>query len=299
MVLATVAVLVLAWTLAGQLSAASASNTFSEEVSKNIDKPLNWIDRATGGQPTLYLGQRLTDYNGLWQMEFWNRSLDHVWSTDGSAPGPGPVVTPDLINARTGEITPVDVKYVVADPGIELIGNIEDEHVHYAGDADQVDPVQDHPAAAVAELDAWRLPRPLGGAGQRLLAVHDAGEQARVRGDQHLAARVGRQRPARQGEDPGRNARAGRRLAAGAGRGHRPLQLHDQPAGATSVPAAHAAAAVPRPRRESARVHSEGPRSTGVRHPELGAQVAYSFSPTETVPPGYRGCAAALRRPGR
>ena len=89
-VLATVAVLVLAWTLAGQLSAASASNTFSEEVSKNIDKPLNWIDRATGGQPTLYLGQRLTDYNGLWQMEFWNRSLDHVWSTDGSAPVPAP-----------------------------------------------------------------------------------------------------------------------------------------------------------------------------------------------------------------
>ena len=88
------------WTLAGQLSAASASNTFSEELTKNIDEPLDWIDRATGGQSTLYLGQRLTDYNGLWQMEFWNRSLDHVWSTDGSAPGPGPVVTPDLIELR-------------------------------------------------------------------------------------------------------------------------------------------------------------------------------------------------------
>ena len=86
--------------IAGQMSAASASNTFSEELSADIDPPFDWIDRATGGAPTLYLGQRLTDFNGIWQMEFWNRSLKHVWSTDGSAPGPGPTLSPDLVNAR-------------------------------------------------------------------------------------------------------------------------------------------------------------------------------------------------------
>ena len=131
-VLALAALLVLTWTFAGQLSAASASNTFSQEVADDIDEPYDWIDRATGGAPALYLGQRLTDFNGIWQMEFWNRSLEHVWSTDGSAPGPGPTLTPDLVNARTGAITPADVEYVVADPGIDLVGRMVERHRHFA-----------------------------------------------------------------------------------------------------------------------------------------------------------------------
>jgi hypothetical protein len=131
-VLALVALLVLTWSLAGQMSAASASNTFSETLADNIDTPYDWIDRETGGAPTLYLGQRLTDFNGLWQMEFWNRSLEHVWSTDGSAPGPGPTLTPDLLNARTGAITSADVEYVVADPGIDLVGEQGQPHGHSA-----------------------------------------------------------------------------------------------------------------------------------------------------------------------
>jgi hypothetical protein len=132
-VLPLAAVLVLVWSLAGQMSAASASNTFSETLADNIEQPYDWIDRETGGAPTLYLGQRLTDFNGLWQMEFWNRSLKHVWSTDGSAPGPGPTLTPDLVNARTGAITPADVEYVVADPGIDLVGEQKGKpHVHLA-----------------------------------------------------------------------------------------------------------------------------------------------------------------------
>jgi hypothetical protein len=32
---------------------------------------------------------------------------------------------------------------------------------------------------------------------------------------------------------------------------------------------------------------------------ELGAQLEYSFSPANTVPPNRRGCAAGLRGPGR
>ena len=115
--LAVAAVVVLGWSLAGQMSAASASNTFSEELSSDIARPFDWVDRTTGGAPTLYLGQRLTDFNGLWQMEFWNRSIKHIWSTDGSAPGPGPTLTPDLVNAQTGAITPppTNVEYVVTD----------------------------------------------------------------------------------------------------------------------------------------------------------------------------------------
>ena len=43
-------------------------------------------------------------------MEFWNRNVRKVWSLDGTAPGPGPVLTPDLI-ATDGRLA--------GDPGYE------------------------------------------------------------------------------------------------------------------------------------------------------------------------------------
>ena len=57
---------------------------------------LNWVDRHVHGQPVTYLGQEIKDPNGLWLTEFWNRSLKHVDSLDGSAPGPGPTYAPNL-----------------------------------------------------------------------------------------------------------------------------------------------------------------------------------------------------------
>ena len=41
-----------------------------------------------------FLGQAIIDPNGLWLTEFWNRSIRHVYSLDGTAPGPGPTVRP-------------------------------------------------------------------------------------------------------------------------------------------------------------------------------------------------------------
>jgi hypothetical protein len=298
--LATVAVLVLAWTLAGQLSAASASNTFSEEVSKNIDEPLNWIDRATGGQSTLYLGQRLTDYNGLWQMEFWNRSLDHVWSTDGSAPGPGPVVTPDLINARTGEITSVGIKYVVADPGIELIGDIVDEHVHYAGGTPTkwilykiIPPLRLQNSTRGVFQDRWAAP------------VSDY-SQFTTPGNEPGYAVINISRRAWGGRDrPGKVKIQVGTLALGDDSQPALGRVTDRCSFTinrleqrqfllrTPPPPFHVRVEI----RPGFIPKDLDPRAFDTR--ELGAQVAYSFSPTETVPPGYRGCAAALRRPGR
>ena len=71
----------------------------------------NWIDEATGGKPAVYIGQKIADPNGIWSMEFWNRNVRRVWSLDGTAPGPGPVLTPDLI-ATDGRLAD--------DPGYEL-----------------------------------------------------------------------------------------------------------------------------------------------------------------------------------
>ena len=124
---AAAAVLVVAWCLAGQISAANYSNDASQSLIANYPRPLTWLDRLTHGKPTLYLGQHLDSGSdiGVWLTEFWNRSLRYVWSVDGSAPGPGPVETPNT--APDGRLYPppqVNVDYVLAEKGIELDGSI-------------------------------------------------------------------------------------------------------------------------------------------------------------------------------
>ncbi len=123
---ASAGVLVLAWTMTAQLAAASASNSFSVEYLRNLPKPVDWIDTATSGEPTLYLGQKIADANGLWLYEFWNRSIKRVYSLDGSAPGPGPTVTPSLLN-RHGELAgDPGYDFVLAETSIDLVGRVLD-----------------------------------------------------------------------------------------------------------------------------------------------------------------------------
>jgi hypothetical protein len=126
------AALVLSWNLAGEISASNGTNVFSRTLLANFPNPPDWLDRVTKGRPAIYLGQRITDPQGIWLMEFWNRSLRYVWSLDGTAPGPGTVppgfVTPDA--GPDGRLTgrsiptgaPPGVDYVVADEGIEVAG---------------------------------------------------------------------------------------------------------------------------------------------------------------------------------
>jgi hypothetical protein len=119
-------VLVLAWTMTAELAAASASNSFSRTFIRNLPTPLDWVDRGSGGEPTLYLGQKIADANGLWLHEFWNRSIKRVYSLDGSAPGPGPTVTPSLLN-RHGELAgDPGYDFVLAENSIDLVGDIVD-----------------------------------------------------------------------------------------------------------------------------------------------------------------------------
>ncbi len=124
-VLAVTAGLVLAWNLAGQISASTYSNNTSKTYLRNFPDPPTWLDAYTRGKPTLYVGQNMntgTDL-GIWLTEFWNPSLRQVWSLDGSAPGPGPVLTPDL-KALDGRLTQPDppVDYVMAEQGIDVVG---------------------------------------------------------------------------------------------------------------------------------------------------------------------------------
>jgi len=98
----------------------------------NYPSPPNWLDKATDQKPSIYLGQNVTDPQGIWLTEFWNRSLKYVWSLDATAPGPGTTppgyLTPDI--ARDGRLVgrtiehgaPPGVNYIVADQDIKVAG---------------------------------------------------------------------------------------------------------------------------------------------------------------------------------
>lgn len=113
------AVLAVAWNVAGEVSAARASNSFSHDFVVHLPPQLDWLDRLTGDGSAVYLGQNVQDPNGVYQLEFWNRSLKHVWSLDGTAPPPGPILTPDLVKTD-GTLTDPHVDYVVAGNGVDV-----------------------------------------------------------------------------------------------------------------------------------------------------------------------------------
>ena len=128
-----VAAAVVAWNLTAEISFASASNRASDRFADNIRTPFTWVDDATGGAPTLYLGQQMSDQNGEWLLEFWNRSIKAVWSLDGTAQGPGPFLTPDP-RASDGALShDPGYPYVVQEQGIEVVGKTVATHLHRAG----------------------------------------------------------------------------------------------------------------------------------------------------------------------
>jgi hypothetical protein len=166
-IVAAAAALVLSWNLAGEISASNGINVFSRTLLSNFPNPPDWLDKATGGKPTIYLGQRITDPQGIWLMEFWNRSLDYVWSLDGTAPGPGTYppgfVTPDA--GPDGRLTgrsiptgaPPGVDYIVADASIEVAGTfIENPKIRHVITEDQFGfPIH----KVVVQPAPWRLLR--------------------------------------------------------------------------------------------------------------------------------------------
>ncbi len=127
---------VIAWNFTGELSFASASNRSSDRFVDNIRRPFTWVDDATGGAATLYIGQQMyPDQNGEWLLEFWNPHslIGRVWSLDGTAQGPGPTLTPDP-SLPEGELShDPHYPYVVEERGIDVVGNVVATHEHVAG----------------------------------------------------------------------------------------------------------------------------------------------------------------------
>jgi hypothetical protein len=108
------------WTLTTEIYAARGLNLFAERLYGSTPRPVDWVDRATGGEPTLYIGQQINDVNPIFLLEFWNYSIDKVWSLDGTAPVPS--LSPDL-GAPDGSLSPdPGVNWVVTGNGVEVVG---------------------------------------------------------------------------------------------------------------------------------------------------------------------------------
>lgn len=123
-VVVLVAATTVTWMLTAEITSSRGSATQSRLFAESLPQPLDWIDRATHQSSTTFIGQNISsgDALGIDLLEFWNRSLKNVWSLDGSAPGPGPTLTPDLRN-RYGVLShDPGYPYVVATTGVNLIG---------------------------------------------------------------------------------------------------------------------------------------------------------------------------------
>jgi hypothetical protein len=120
-VVGAIAVFSLSWALTAEVYAARGERHESDRLYAALVHPADWVDRATGGAPTLLVGQGLTDPIPIWQLEFWNRSITWLWGMDGSAPGPGARATPNLV-AADGTHDPVELgaAYALAVNGVEI-----------------------------------------------------------------------------------------------------------------------------------------------------------------------------------
>ena len=122
----TAAVFVLAWTLTAQVYAAEGERDLSTRVAKNLPSPFDWVEEETGGKSVVVVGQQVADPTNVWLTEFFNPSIRKMWSLDGTAPGPGPILTPDLVAADGTLTPPPGTEYALGINGVELQAPIVD-----------------------------------------------------------------------------------------------------------------------------------------------------------------------------
>jgi hypothetical protein len=134
--IAVAGIFVLAWCLTGQITGARASHEAGSQLLENFPSPYDWIDRATHGAPTALLGQRLSNGpEGIWLLEFWNRSIQGIYSTDGTTIGPGPSGYAGLVSTNGALDVDPKFKYAVTTEGVNLVGRVVAVQQHYVGGA--------------------------------------------------------------------------------------------------------------------------------------------------------------------
>jgi hypothetical protein len=124
-VTAVVALLVVGWNLTGAFSFGDGINTLANRLRGGVPDPPSWVDNVTGGRPTLYVGQAVSDPNPLFVTEFWNRSITAVGTLDGQALGPGPTLQIIPYRRDGSVVNDPDVDFVLTDAlGAEPLGRL-------------------------------------------------------------------------------------------------------------------------------------------------------------------------------
>lgn len=113
-----------AWLITGQITGAQGLQQRADALVAGLPQPLDWVDLLTHKAGTTYLGQQVGADEGLWLLEFWNPSIKHVYSLDGTAPGPGPTLTPDLARPDGELSNDPGLPYVLADNGVDVAGKV-------------------------------------------------------------------------------------------------------------------------------------------------------------------------------
>jgi hypothetical protein len=118
---AVIAAFALTWTLTTEIYAANGERHASDQQYGVLPLPPSWVDNLTGGERTALVGQGISDPNPIWQLEFWNRSIQYFMGIDSSAPGPGQTATPNL-DTPNGTLAPHDLgaEYAVAVGGVAI-----------------------------------------------------------------------------------------------------------------------------------------------------------------------------------
>lgn len=121
-ILAATAAAVLAWNITGEIAAANASNSFSKTIAA-LPSPPDWIDRATGRERSLFVGQQIENSNAYWSIAFWNQGIHDVWTVDSSSPGIGQTWTPNFAGVDGTVSGPlIDNRWGIAPESITLAG---------------------------------------------------------------------------------------------------------------------------------------------------------------------------------
>ena len=130
---AALAVLILSWTVTGEIAAATGNISISRSAARTLRHPFTWVDSVVHGTPVLYMGQGETDPNPENLVEFWNRSIVTVSSLDGTVGGPGPAGGPGL--TRNGALTwGRQYDFAVEDwPCVDFVGVQRAQHDYSAG----------------------------------------------------------------------------------------------------------------------------------------------------------------------
>jgi hypothetical protein len=114
----------IAWNLTGEISAADQAVSPAKSERSRLPTPPDWIDRVTGRDRTMFIGKALSNSEAFWSLEFWNQSIQDVWSVDASAPPPGPTTTPNFLRTDGALDPQVPVDWVVTQPEIVMRGRI-------------------------------------------------------------------------------------------------------------------------------------------------------------------------------